>query len=785
MMKHSLSRILLVVAFLSAPVCFADAEAEAEAALEAALARAHVAFTEGRWSDCLALYDQALGASPERADRLSPVAHAEIHICRAQGRWARAQRGDADGGLLVAAVKQARAAADRLPGTDPATAGELRGVIERLAGEIAAASAAVLERDVAEARAALVEGRWRECREGLRRGDELLARIRLARTGLEARLGDELRVLQLVSKAEERLSRALAAQERGYLAAAVPSLLQAQDCLGALPLSPELAETVRSLQDRVAAATAAVRQGCAAELEEHLAGSRAAYEEGRWDDCERDLTAAWVALERRMRLDRRAESEPSAERREILARNLMLVLEGFLEHAAQDPQWFTREEQEVAANWLARLAAVDAPAASALRMRIDQATRKFQEARNAELIEAAMAAWEGHKRQPGGAQRLEQRVEVDPLGAAMEAVTWLDHPQTRQALEVGAARPDFQDTVREVRQLRDRAAERWFAALEERFERWTKSPGNYWSSDGAAIKRSLARLAGVRGQAEVVARLRHLEALAREAQRAARLEEVASRRRPVKVSWALFLVALVTGVVLAAVEREPEGPYQAPTITLRSAALRVFVALCLALAVMVVLGFLYGVLFLASAKRETLADHAPALLALSAVACLTGALVLYRARWVPAGPPRAGVATSLLWLCAGAVLTIGGQAVISMLQEMGGSPVREQELLVAAFRGPTLALCLVVVFVVPGAEELLFRRAIYGNLRAALGPGAAMACSAVLFSAFHLNPSGFLVYGAIGAGLALVYERTGRLSVPIAIHALNNLLSATGQVWAE
>jgi uncharacterized protein len=117
---------------------------------------------------------------------------------------------------------------------------------------------------------------------------------------------------------------------------------------------------------------------------------------------------------------------------------------------------------------------------------------------------------------------------------------------------------------------------------------------------------------------------------------------------------------------------------------------------------------------------------------------------------------------------------------LSWVQERIGYPIEEQEILVLAVQAPTLSLYVALAFVGPLGEELVFRRLVYGQLRT-LGRGWAVLVSSTVFAASHLNPSGFLVYMAIGVALSLAYEKTGRLSVVVAVHALFNLISLTLQ----
>jgi membrane protease YdiL (CAAX protease family) len=88
----------------------------------------------------------------------------------------------------------------------------------------------------------------------------------------------------------------------------------------------------------------------------------------------------------------------------------------------------------------------------------------------------------------------------------------------------------------------------------------------------------------------------------------------------------------------------------------------------------------------------------------------------------------------------------------------------------------------------PLAEELFFRGFLYGGLRRYGVPIAAIV-SGLLFGAVHIggSPIGFLVpLAALGIILALLYERTGSLYPPIALHALNNSIAfgvSDGRAW--
>lgn len=79
------------------------------------------------------------------------------------------------------------------------------------------------------------------------------------------------------------------------------------------------------------------------------------------------------------------------------------------------------------------------------------------------------------------------------------------------------------------------------------------------------------------------------------------------------------------------------------------------------------------------------------------------------------------------------------------------------------------------VVIAPIAEEMFFRGFLYGFLRKHVRPSIAMIFVGVLFGMFHMPLAVMLPTGLLGAFFCYLYERTGRLTVPILIHAFYNL----------
>ena len=79
------------------------------------------------------------------------------------------------------------------------------------------------------------------------------------------------------------------------------------------------------------------------------------------------------------------------------------------------------------------------------------------------------------------------------------------------------------------------------------------------------------------------------------------------------------------------------------------------------------------------------------------------------------------------------------------------------------------------VILAPLAEELIFRKLLLDRLRR-YGDAAAVLVSGLAFGLFHGNLHQLFYAALIGMLLALVYLRTGRLSVTAALHAAVNLV---------
>jgi membrane protease YdiL (CAAX protease family) len=93
----------------------------------------------------------------------------------------------------------------------------------------------------------------------------------------------------------------------------------------------------------------------------------------------------------------------------------------------------------------------------------------------------------------------------------------------------------------------------------------------------------------------------------------------------------------------------------------------------------------------------------------------------------------------------------------------------------------TIAAGVLIVIAAPFAEELFFRGFIFGGLRSRLSFPAAALFSGLIFGLFHFTGPGSIAVvpqlALLGFALAWLYEETGSIYPPIAVHAVNNALA--------
>lgn len=136
------------------------------------------------------------------------------------------------------------------------------------------------------------------------------------------------------------------------------------------------------------------------------------------------------------------------------------------------------------------------------------------------------------------------------------------------------------------------------------------------------------------------------------------------------------------------------------------------------------------------------------------------------------------------YAAAGLVAVLAAAAAVGQLLSALGVEVAQNQVVVVGRENPEFFLYMIPVslLLVGPMEELLFRGAVQGLLRRAWGPAAAVAVASAMFGLVHwvaLTGGGSRVsYVAVAAALGLVlgavYERTGNVAVPAAVHGVYN-----------
>ena len=95
--------------------------------------------------------------------------------------------------------------------------------------------------------------------------------------------------------------------------------------------------------------------------------------------------------------------------------------------------------------------------------------------------------------------------------------------------------------------------------------------------------------------------------------------------------------------------------------------------------------------------------------------------------------------------------------------------------------GPAVFFTLLIVagVLAPFAEELFFRGFLYNSAKHRLGVIPGIILSSLIFAIIHIGPLAVVGIIPMGILLALAYEKTGSLWVPIMMHATNNILAVT------
>ena len=127
------------------------------------------------------------------------------------------------------------------------------------------------------------------------------------------------------------------------------------------------------------------------------------------------------------------------------------------------------------------------------------------------------------------------------------------------------------------------------------------------------------------------------------------------------------------------------------------------------------------------------------------------------------------------------IVVIGFAVVFNLFAQPEQTDAADQLGFDASVVGAVVAGFAIVV-AAPFCEEVFFRGLLFGGLRKHLPFLGAAAVSGAFFGAIHLatgNVAATIQLAFLGVVLAWLYERTGSLWAPMALHAVNNAIAFT------
>ncbi|MGL4521182.1 MAG: lysostaphin resistance A-like protein [Bacilli bacterium] len=138
--------------------------------------------------------------------------------------------------------------------------------------------------------------------------------------------------------------------------------------------------------------------------------------------------------------------------------------------------------------------------------------------------------------------------------------------------------------------------------------------------------------------------------------------------------------------------------------------------------------------------------------------------------------PKMSVGASVLLLAGGWIVALFGQGIAAMIEQKlfgisAGSENTEQLLAIADI---TPLFYVLIIFLAPFLEEVVFRKVIFGSIYKVSNFWIAASCSSLAFSIVHFDFSHLLIYFTMGFIFAALYTLSGRLWVAVGAHMLMN-----------
>ena len=135
-------------------------------------------------------------------------------------------------------------------------------------------------------------------------------------------------------------------------------------------------------------------------------------------------------------------------------------------------------------------------------------------------------------------------------------------------------------------------------------------------------------------------------------------------------------------------------------------------------------------------------------------------------RWIFLIAPCAVIS---MWIFFGGLQASG---FMKWMESLGVEAVQDTVKLLQKSSDPFILALMIFAAVVaaPLCEEIVFRGYFYSAMKKFAGPWAAAICSALVFAAAHGSLAALLPLFVFGCVLVFIYEKTGSLWAPVAVH---------------
>jgi membrane protease YdiL (CAAX protease family) len=137
-----------------------------------------------------------------------------------------------------------------------------------------------------------------------------------------------------------------------------------------------------------------------------------------------------------------------------------------------------------------------------------------------------------------------------------------------------------------------------------------------------------------------------------------------------------------------------------------------------------------------------------------------------------------------MWALIGGLQVAG---LMNWIESMGVEAMQDTVKLLQESEDPLILglMAFAAVIAAPLCEEIVFRGYFYPVAKKFAGPWAAAVCSALVFGAAHGNLMALLPLTVFGVLLAFLYEKTGSIWAPVAVHFCFNGATVATQMIAR